>query len=78
MQDFEINAIHENELEEFLENIGILEDIKKGKIKCNFCKQIVKLDNFYSVYPKNNRIYVCCEKTQCRIKFKIETGKGED
>ena len=78
MQDVEINAIHENELKDFLENIGILEDIKNAKIKCRFCGQTITIDNLHSVYPKNGKIYVCCEKTQCRIKDKRKNENGSE
>jgi len=65
-----INAIHEDELEEYLENIGILDDIKNKKLKCCFCDKTITLENFHVVFPENNEIKICCEDMQCRLKIK--------
>jgi hypothetical protein len=72
MQDIEINAIHEMELKEFLNNIGILEDINKGMIKCIYCGEIITINNFHCVFPLNGEIFVCCENMACRMKSKIQ------
>jgi len=78
MQNIEINAIHESELEEFLNNIGILADINKGIIKCVYCGEIITINNFHCVFPSNGEIFTCCESTSCRIKFKKEHEEKGD
>lgn len=70
MADQIINAIHENDLENFLNNIGILQKIKNGEVKCFFCGVIVTLENFHCVFPENDDIQICCEKLSCRTILK--------
>jgi len=61
----EIDAVHERNLRELLESLGLLEDVLKGHINCNFCKKKITLDNLRCIYPKNDEILFCCDDIRC-------------
>jgi hypothetical protein len=63
----EIRAIHESNLEEMLKGLGILEDVREGRIKCKFCGKKITLKNLGCLYPKDNDISVCCNDSKCFV-----------
>lgn len=61
----EIHAVHESDLDDFLENIGLLEDLENGKLICDICGCKVSRENFRCVYPIAGEIKICCSKLEC-------------
>lgn len=61
----ELQAVHDKDLEKLLESLGILEKLKKGELRCKFCKEIVTLDNLHSIFPEAGAIKVICENVIC-------------
>ena len=47
----EIEAVHKHDLEILLKNLNLLDSFRAGKIKCQFCNDIIRDDNFGGVYP---------------------------
>jgi hypothetical protein len=70
-----IHAIHDYDLENFLDSIDLLNSIKAKKIKCKFCKNIVTLDSLYSVFPDSGNISLVCNEDECIQKFLAYKGK---
>ena len=60
-----IKAVHDSDLEKFLERLRLLDKIKEGKIRCSICGEVVTLENFLCVYPEDGQIKVCCNKREC-------------
>lgn len=60
-----IHAIHDDDLESFLDSLGLLKSLKKGDLKCKFCNEIITLDSFYSIFPDSGEISIVCKKDQC-------------
>lgn len=60
-----IKAVHDSDIEKFLEKLRLLDKIKEGKIRCSVCGDVVTLENFLCVYPENEQIKVCCSKREC-------------
>lgn len=71
-----IHAVHDDDLEKFLLGLNLLDKIKAGYVKCSICKEVITLNNIYTVYPDSGDIKVSCDKPQCIIglKTKIEGG----
>jgi len=65
----ELRAIHDVDLEEFLERLGLLGSIKEGKVTCVQCGSVVTLDNFGAAFPESGRIRVVCDKLECLRPF---------
>lgn len=64
-----LKAVHDEDLEKFLDSMGILKKIKDGRMKCATCDGIVTLENFQCIYPENNSIKVCCSSSRCYEKL---------
>lgn len=62
---FSLSAIHENELDDFLQHLGLLDEIKAGKVFCNFCEKKITLENLQCVYPLEGEIVFCCDDIRC-------------
>lgn len=62
-----IKAIHDDQLENFLRNIGLLDDVISGKCKCKFCGETVTLENIYTVFPESGQVKFSCSKVKCMV-----------
>ncbi len=60
-----IKAVYDKDLINFLKKIDLLEKIKNKEIKCEFCGDVITLENFKGVFKKNNQLKVFCEKKLC-------------
>jgi len=60
-----INAVHESDLEGFLSKIGLLDNFHEAKTKCKFCKDVVNLENIYSVIKDSDQYKLICNKASC-------------
>lgn len=74
----EINAVHEKELPEMLESLGLLDSVKKGLVTCNFCLKKITLENFNCIYPKNNEVIICCGDVNCYRKALLDIEQKEE
>ena len=67
-----VYAVHDDDLEAVLENIGILEQIKAGEMCCKSCGCRVTMENLGVIENQNDAIKVFCMATSCSI------NKGEN
>ena len=51
-----LNAVHDNDLEALLTKLNLLHKIKAGELKCKFTKEIITLENLYSIFPEEATI----------------------
>jgi hypothetical protein len=65
----EMQAVHDDDLIDFLKSLGVYEDILAGKEKCFFCSTVISLDNIQCVFPYDNEIKFCCINDDCCSKF---------
>jgi hypothetical protein len=72
---FPLKAVYEQDIEKFLLNLGMLEDVKKGSVKCRFCTQIITLSNFGGLVRIINKLEVFCDRIECYIKMLEERKK---
>ena len=63
-----VKAVHEADLEKYLESIGILNDILEGKISCRHCKDVITLENFLCMYPFDYELAISCNKPICYVR----------
>ena len=64
-----IRAIHDEKFIAFLKNIDIYNDIQKGECKCKFCRQVVGIDNIYTIFPEEGKIKIVCDSTDCMVEL---------
>lgn len=65
MKTAEINAVYSEEMGEFLESLGVLEDVIEGRKVCYFCGNHVKVKDVQSVFPYENDVQICCNSFHC-------------
>ena len=65
MEKEEINTIHDDDLDDFLKKIGVFNDYQNNKLKCCFCGNILRDNNFYAILPKGKEITFCCNQKGC-------------
>lgn len=65
----ELEAIHKQDLEALLQNLNLLEDFWAGKIRCQFCSEMITTENFGAIYSQNKKIVFSCSKLQCLAKL---------
>lgn len=61
----DINAVHETDLSNFLLKINLLDDFQAAKTKCKFCKDVVGIQNIYSVIKDSDKYKLVCNKASC-------------
>lgn len=64
-----IEAIHEHDLDKFLENLGILEQINNAELLCTSCGIVIKRENLGIVASRDKRIKVACSRIECISKL---------
>lgn len=65
----DIKAVHDDDLKGFLSSLGLLHDVKSGKIKCKFCHERLNLDSVQLVLPDSGSINIVCNREQCIMKY---------
>ena len=60
-----LNAVHVDDLDNFLDAVGLLTGFKAKALKCKFCKNVVTKENIYSVISDSNQYKLVCSKAQC-------------
>lgn len=56
-----LNAIHDNELTELIENLRLTEKLKNGLLKCKFTGTTITFNNLYSIFPESGDIKLVCD-----------------
>lgn len=62
----EILAVYDDDLDGVLNKMGLYEDIKMGKFKCNSCKCIITRENLGLIKNENGAIHIFCIATGCK------------
>ena len=60
-----IKAVHSDDLEQYLESLGLLSSIKEGRFLCSICGKIITLENILCIYPENQEVKFCCDSSEC-------------
>lgn len=60
-----ISAVHDDDLVGFLDSLGVLSDVKRGEVRCKFCREIISLDNLVAVFPESGDIKFVCDRPGC-------------
>lgn len=71
---YDIKAVHENNLEKVLEELGMLTAVKEGTVVCKFCGKKLTQENIQCLYPKNDEIVFCCDEIKCFQKALEDSG----
>ncbi|OQX51734.1 MAG: hypothetical protein B5M53_10495 [Candidatus Cloacimonas sp. 4484_209] len=70
-----INVIYEDDIEKFLTNLGLIEDLEKEKIFCALCGTKISKVNLQCILSIEGEIKFCCDDSEC-YKEALERIKG--
>jgi len=65
MEKKTLRAVHDDDLEALLKNLGLHNKFIHGKLKCAFCKGVITLDNLHSLFPDSGAVKLSCTKPEC-------------
>lgn len=60
-----LKAVHDANLLDFLEDLGVRQDLEAGRLTCRICGDPVTQDSLGGVYPDSGAVFVFCNKMQC-------------
>lgn len=60
-----MRAVHERDFDDLLKNLGLLDSLVKGELKCNVCGTRLGRENLRFMYPFKDAIAFCCDKPDC-------------
>ena len=61
----EMKAVYDRDLEQILANLGILDKLIAGELRCAVCGCQVDLDNLGTIFPHGDEVGVCCDSDRC-------------
>lgn len=64
-----LRAVHDDDLIQFLQSIGLHRPIIDGDVRCYFCSEVVTLANFLAAFPLSGTIKAVCNKPDCLKKL---------
>lgn len=64
-----IKAVHDDNLEAFLKNAGLYDDLSAGKLKCKYCDSNITIANLGSIVPYSGNIFFVCDNPVCIAKL---------
>ncbi len=70
-----LKALYSDELETFLDRLGLLIPFEKGQLKCRYCGTTISKNSLYAIVPYANEIEFCCNQPQCVIALAEEASK---
>jgi hypothetical protein len=72
-----LNAVHDDDLMDVLQELGVQEDFLHRRLRCAFCKTTITEDNLFSLFPDTGTVNFSCNKPECvkRLVSKVEAQK---
>lgn len=67
-----IAAVHDDDLPDLLESLGVLHKLNDGKLVCPFCSLVLNIENIGAIYHSDEGIKLLCDTPQCLSSLKIE------
>jgi hypothetical protein len=71
-----LKAVHDEDLENFIDRLGILKKFKSGEIKCKFCEAPITFENLHSLFPQSGAIKFVCDSSDCVRKLQAMLREG--
>jgi len=61
----DIPAIHDKDLKNILENLGLFEKLEKGELFCDNCNKQISWENLFALKVIDNKIVMFCDEADC-------------
>ena len=60
-----ISVVHDEDLPSLITSMGLDDDIHNGRSQCEFCEEIINIDNLWGILIKEGRIQLICSNSDC-------------
>lgn len=77
-QRIEMPVFHRDDMESLLEQIGLSEDFKKGKLRCNSCGEVVTKENLQCIFSEKAKIKLLCSNLMCHSVVLKKTSRENE
>lgn len=77
LQREKVHAIHERDLETILGDLGLLDQISAGELRCSVCGSPLSLRTIQCLYMEEDKIRLCCTAASCYQRLLLEKGQLE-
>ena len=61
----DIPAIHDKDLKNILEDLGLYEKFEKGELSCGNCNNNITWENLFALKKINTEIVLFCDEIDC-------------
>ncbi len=68
-KEVKFKAFLDSEIDKILEQLGVLELVDAGGIKCAFCEKPISRDTISGFFVKGGQIKFCCNRIECSEKL---------
>jgi hypothetical protein len=74
-----VDAVHDVDLQNLLESLGLADDLADGGLSCEFCRTPIHLDAVGAIFPHRQTISVVCDSACCmtRLTAALNQERGE-
>ena len=67
----EIDAILDEEVDTFLDRLGIKKEFDAGDFRCSVCGRIITRENLKLIIPSETHFEFVCDNPVCMIRFTL-------
>lgn len=60
-----IKAVEDQDLEKYLNSLGVLEEIKKGEVLCQYCGNKITIESLEAIVPRDGSVKFVCRNKNC-------------
>ena len=61
----EVHVIHSRDLEKNLRDLGLLDRVLEGSIRCFNCDSRISLEEIQCLFMEDDEVKFCCSRTDC-------------
>lgn len=60
-----LQAVFDDDLQAFLEGLGLWGRLQRGDLRCKFCKEAITVENLHSLFPQSGQVQLVCDRPDC-------------
>jgi hypothetical protein len=72
-----LQAVFDDDLQEFLESLGLWGKLQRGDLRCKFSGTTITVENLHSLFPQSGRIQLVCDAPDCIRRLTELLNEGE-
>lgn len=69
-----LEAVHDDDLDQFLDDLGELGRFERGEAKCAFCRDVMTRENLHAIFPDSGQVKYSCDRPVCVMKLFEHAG----